>query len=121
MWQIYAGLTAAALAVGFLGGVKVEDWRHDAAQLAAQNAATAKFKRDEKRVDLAAVGHEDFKAKEEIVYVDRVRTVTKLVARPVYRNVCIDDDGLRLLNDAIAGRPAAGQPAPALPGPAGAR
>lgn len=116
MLYTYAGIALASLALGFLGGWKTEAWRHDAAQLDAQRAATAKFKRDEKRVDVAAVGHEEFKAKEEIVYVDRVRIVTKLVDRPVYRNQCIDDDGVRLLNDAIAGRPTAGEPAPAVRG-----
>lgn len=36
--------------------------------------------------------------KERIRYVE----VQKIVERPVYRNVCLDDDGLRELNAAIA-------------------
>lgn len=36
--------------------------------------------------------------KERIRYVE----VQKIVERPVYRNVCIDDDGLQELNAAIA-------------------
>jgi hypothetical protein len=50
-----------------------------------------------------------------------VRTVEKIVQRPVYRNVCIDDDGLQQLGDAIhTGAPAGGAAAP-MPSPAAAR
>lgn len=112
------GIAVASLAIGFLGGWKTEAWRNDSLELEARNKATEKFKRDEKRVDVAAEGHEQFKAKEEIRYVEITKTVTRLVDRPVYRNVCVDDDGVRLLNDAIAGREGAGEPAPAVPGSA---
>lgn len=117
MW-IYGVVAAVCLAMGFAGGWRVESWRNDAAQLEAQNKATAKFKREEKTVDVAAVGHEDFKAKEDKQGEQRTRTIRVLVDRPVYRNICIDDDGVRLLNAAIEGRDDSGEPAPALPGSA---
>ncbi|MBK7052249.1 MAG: hypothetical protein IPH54_17045, partial [Rhodoferax sp.] len=41
-----------------------------------------------------------------IEYRTRWRTIETLVDRPVYRNVCLDADGLRELNAAIAGQPA---------------
>lgn len=51
-------------------------------------------------------------AKASIVYRTITQTVDKIVDRPVYRNVCLDDDGLRLVNAALGGVPAA----PADPG-----
>jgi hypothetical protein len=108
----------AAIAFGFVGGWRVEHWRNNSAQLEAQAKATAKFKKDEKRVDVAAEGHEAFKEKERIVYVEQEKKVRVFVDRPVYRNVCIDDDGVRLINDAIAGRADSGEPATAVPGSA---
>ena len=40
-----------------------------------------------------------------------------MVEKPVYRDVCFDDDGLRLIGAAISGHSAASEPAPAVPGP----
>jgi hypothetical protein len=50
-----------------------------------------------------------------------VRTVEKIVQRPVYRNVCLDADGLQQLGAAIhTGAPAGGAAAP-MPSPAATR
>lgn len=108
----------AAIAFGFAGGWRVEAWRNNSKLLEAQAEATKRFKRDEKRVDVAAEGHEQFKEKERIVYVEREKKVRVYLDRPVYRNVCIDDDGVQLINDAIAGGAGAGQSATAVPGSA---
>jgi hypothetical protein len=59
--------------------------------------------------------------KKEAIHV-QTRTITKyvdrVVERPVYRSDCIDDDGVRLINSALTGAPAAaGQPDGAVPGP----
>jgi hypothetical protein len=49
------------------------------------------------------------------------RVVERVVERPVYRNQCIDADGVRLLDHAAAGTTtAARQPDDAVPAPAGA-
>jgi len=111
---VYAAIAVACLLAGFGGGWKTNGWRHDAALHAAQveQARTAQKRID--RVDEAAVGHEDFKAKEEIRYVERIKMVTKLVDRPVYRAQCLDDDGLRLLRAANRGQDSS-EPAPAVP------
>lgn len=43
-----------------------------------------------------------FVEKEKIVYRDKVRTVTKelpvIINRPVYKNVCLDEDGADAFN-----------------------
>jgi hypothetical protein len=43
--------------------------------------------------------------------------VEKVVNRDVYRNVCLDDDGLRLVNTALNGgeKPIAGKPDKPVP------
>lgn len=46
-------------------------------------------------------------ASARIIYRDIVHEVEKIVDRPVYRNVCLDDDGVRLANAALAGQAAA--------------
>lgn len=114
------GIAIALFAFGFLGGWKIEAWRRDSADLERQNKAVAENIRRDKASYDAGAEHEDFKAKEEIRYVERWRTATKIIERPVYRNVCIDDDGVRLINDAIAGRLPAGEPLSTVPGSAAA-
>lgn len=41
--------------------------------------------------------------KERTIYRDKIvkidNVITEVVERPVYRNVCLDDDGLELFND----------------------
>jgi hypothetical protein len=51
----------------------------------------------------------------QVVYRTITRRVEKVVERDVYRNVCLDDDGVRLVNSALAGRADPGQPAAAVP------
>lgn len=51
-------------------------------------------------------------AQARVVYRTIHDQVDRLVDRPVYRNVCLDTDGLMLVNAAIAGVPVA----PAAPG-----
>ncbi|QNK67824.1 hypothetical protein [Variovorax sp. PAMC26660] len=118
----YVATAIAALLIGFAGGWKTQAWRFDAAELErARVEARDQFKKIE-RGDVAAANHEAFKAEEQVRYVYRTQQVDRIVERPVYRDACFDDDGLRVLNDAIAGRAPAGEPATTLPGPgAGAR
>ena len=74
--------------------------------------------------DAASALLEDQHEKTKIIYRTITRTVDKLVERPVYRAVCLDDDGVREANAALTGTPAtATQPDDALPGahPAGER
>jgi hypothetical protein len=67
----------------------------------------------------AVASKEDRDEKARIVYRTITEMVDKIVDRPVYRNVCLDDDGLRLANAALGGvavSPAAvGGAAPGMP------
>lgn len=56
------------------------------------------------------------RAKRKIVIQEVTRYVDKIVDRPVYSNVCLDDDGLRCLGSAINGQDASGcKPSGAVP------
>lgn len=111
---VIAALCLACLACGVAGGWTARGWKAaaDDQQRRDNEAETARLRA--KRVDSAAEALEQKAASTAI----RWRTVTKEVAhvveKPVYRNVCMDDDGLRLIATEIRAR-AASQPAPALP------
>lgn len=100
------------LAIAALLLVLVVAWRVDRATQyqAGEAEATAKIsaelaKTAAKQQDAANSASADYQAakaaaaeKERVQYVQ----VQKIVERPVYRNVCIDDDGLLIINSAIA-------------------
>lgn len=111
---VYAALLAAGLFTGFVGGWKTNGWRHDAAMHAAKVQQARDTQKRIDRIDEAAADHEQFKAAEDIRYVETIKVVTKLVDRPVYRNVCLDDTGRMLINSAIRGEDSS-KPAPAVP------
>lgn len=73
------------------------------------------------RQDGAAQGHERDKERMRVQFVTITEEVERVVEKPIYRDVCLDDDGLRILRRAIDGSEAASEPAPALPGPDSAR
>lgn len=108
---------AVAAALAFGSAWKIQDWRHDAAELARQEDAAEMVRLAARKADVAATSHEEFKERERVVYQTITETVDRIVERPVYRNtVCLDTSGLRALSDAIHGVASdPGQPAPAVP------
>lgn len=104
-----------ALALGFTGGWRVHVWKDAADARDAQKAAEVEFMRREKAQYDAATAHE--KTRTRIQYVDRevTKEIDRVVEKPVYRELCLDADGLRLANEAIAATGPASQPAPAVP------
>lgn len=114
--HLIVGAVAAALAFG--SGWTAQGWRRDAAELERQEDAAELARLRARTADKAAEVHEVFKERERVVYQTITETVDRIVERPVYRNVCLDPDGLRALGDAIHGRASdPGKPAPALSRP----
>jgi hypothetical protein len=75
---------------------------------------------EEKQSGAAAAGLEVDRAKERIVVRTITQYVDRVLERPVYRNVCLDDDGLRLARCAIRGEGADRcKPDERVPGPRG--
>jgi len=119
----YTHVAAAliALVLGFGGGWKVQAWRHDSAELEAQDQAreTEKFRRQ--AANAGAKGHEVDKAAIRTQFLTITERVNVEVEKPVYRNVCLPADGLRELNEAIRATGDPGQPSNALPTTSGSR
>jgi hypothetical protein len=116
-YVIVGAIIGAGLA-GATGAWKVQNWRHDAMEKERIEAAQETARLRARVADTASVSHEDFKEKERVVYQVITQTVDKIIERPVYRNVCLDADGLRSLNDAIRGsNTGTSKPAPAVSRP----
>lgn len=108
---VLAGIIAIVSAVGGYGfGYK---HAHDACEAGKVKQIEADGKaKDEKAVKVNTesekLGAADAKAK--VIYRTITRTVDKVVDRPVYRNVCLDADGLSVANAALEGRADTGEP-----------
>jgi hypothetical protein len=120
---IYTHLAAAliAAAVASVGAWKVQDWRYGAKEAQRLESAAKEQARRADRIDVAATGHERDKDGIRTEFITITEEVERVVEKPVYRDVCLDADGLRVLSDAIRGTDPAGQPAGAVPGPAAAQ
>lgn len=109
-YQLIAG--AVIVAGAFFGGWKVNGWRMDAAQKKADEV--------EQRATAAATEAAVSAIKGiEVKYVtikQQAETITREV--PVYRDCVHTDDGLRLVNEALAGGSGSGTgEAPGVPRP----
>lgn len=70
------------------------------------------------KANMAATEKEKGDAKAKVVYRTITQTVDKYIDRPVYRNVCLDADGLRDANAALAGTsPVTAKPDSRVPQP----
>ncbi len=115
MLYMHAAAALAGLAIGLVGAWNVQNWRHDSAQLKQIERAAKDTFRNVERQD-AAVG--DFTKEREnakVIYQQITVEVDKIVDRPVYRNQCLDADGLRQLGAAVDG--AHVEPSPVQPLP----
>ena len=112
---IYA-IVAAVLFAGGLGtGVKLTSDHYKALELAAQKQVVADIKAEVKHENDASQHLEERKDEQRVVYQTITKTVDRIVEKPVYRDLCFDDDGVRAANDALAGpAAAAGKPHPAV-------
>lgn len=103
MMNLKLYLQAAALAVCFLAGWKVRQMYDDSIQLAALQGAQEVAKAEREREFAVSKALEDKLAvldeRQWVVFRDRNKVVTKTV----YRNQCLDDDGVRLINTAKGG------------------
>lgn len=118
MIRIYAALIAAAVMLGAAGwaGHKITAASYQADIIKQQQATEAAVEAERKRADEAAQQLEEARGKREVQYQTITKTVDRIVERPVYRNDCIDDDGLRAANAGLTGAPDdTGKPDAAMP------
>lgn len=110
---LITGLCAAVL--GFGGGWVVHGWEQSADE---KTRIEQEAKKKDEQVNTAQVASTGFEAKRntnEVRYRTVTVTVEKIVDRPVYLNQCMDDDGLRIINNQIQRRSDPGQPGIKLP------
>lgn len=110
-----AATLLAGVALGGWAGWQVQDWRQgrqDAQRIERQARDTLRsIERGQRSADTYTTGESDAQpARKEIV-----RTVEKIVTRPVYLRDCLDADGLHQLRTAIATGAPAGGAAATLP------
>ena len=118
---ILAVIAAVISVSSFLAGDKWRSGIVAARDLkATQDNARVQILRAD-RADQAAERHEKGKAAIEVRYETITKEVQHVVEKPVYRNVCLDDDGLRVIGDALAAASAgaASQPARSVSAPGG--
>ena len=109
-----AVVAAVIFALGAASGVKVHSALTDQKELAKQQAAAKQQHLRLEKIDVAATGHEADKAQLRTQFKTIIKEVDRVVQKPVYLNVCFDDDGLRAARAAIGPAATASQPAPAV-------
>lgn len=110
-------LIAAAIAgaLGFGAAWQAQSWRFDAAEKARIEAELEVASMRAVQSDTASASHEKDKAEVQIQFRTIIKEVDRVVEKAVYRNVCLDSDGLRILTDAIGNPAAPSEPAPVVP------
>ena len=53
------------------------------------------------KINKVSADYEQLKSEQRVITETKIREVQKIIERPVYNNVCIDDDGLRIINSLI--------------------
>lgn len=127
MFQATAARISAALIIlalvaagSFATGWRIMGWKNDSEQAAIDRAAQAIIdKAIANESGIAAKVEQrlaQLKANETVID----RGIIREIQNPIYRNVCIADDGLRILNDIARGQAPAdpGKPASQVPGAA---
>lgn len=112
---VYAVIFIAGLLSGSTAAWRVQAWRHDSAVLAAQEQTRETEKMRRQAVTNAARYYEVDKVRIRTEFVPITQEVERVIEKPVYLNVCLDDDGLRVLSGAISrANGVAGKPASAV-------
>ena len=116
MIYTHAAVAALAVAIGFAGGWKTQEWRWDAADKQRLEQEAKERHRGAERAQASSTTFEGKRSTNETKYRTVTVTLEKIVERPVYLSACFDSDGLRILNAQISGDPNSGKLGLKLPG-----
>lgn len=98
-----AALAACASGIGgFFYGTTVGRNAEQASQRRADTAAEAVRKTLQGQIDAAAIKAQSEEYQRQASVKEIHNETIKIIDRPIYRNVCIDSDGVRLLDRAQA-------------------
>ena len=95
-------LLIAVFVGGFAAGVKWHAGQDAIKENTRQVNQRATERLQRQNSNTAAVAHESDKVRIETEYRDVIKEVQRVVEKPVYRNVCLDPDGLSVIGDALA-------------------
>ena len=103
MALLYTHLAAALVgaAVAATSAWQVQSWRFDAKEKQRLESEAEIRRMNEKRTSLAAEGLEKDKREIEIRYRTITKTVIEFVDRPIYKNICLDQDGIDAINGVV--------------------
>lgn len=107
---------AALFLGGIYAGVRIESDHRDAQLLVQERAYQEVYHSKVVFSNEIAKQLEVQRGKRKIVFRTIERQVQTVLERPVYHIVCFDPDGVRLTNEAAAGRSGAGERAREVPG-----
>ena len=98
--MIYSHVAAALLgaALAATSTWQIQSWRFEAKEKTRLENEREIRRNNEKRTTIAAEGLEKDKREIEIRYRTITKTVTKFIDRPVYKNTCLDQDGIDVIN-----------------------
>lgn len=101
--NVIAAMLLASAASGFIGGWQINSWRHAAALSAEREANQRAINAASQRESAISAQLEkrlaDLHANQTVID----RGVIREIQKPVYRTVCIQPDGVRILNAAASG------------------
>ena len=101
--QILLYLLAGIAALAMLSGIayKIRESGKDAVRLEWAEANRKAREAEAAKGDAAAKGLEVDRGKTRTIFKTITQTVDKIVEKPVYRNVCLEPDGLCIANAAL--------------------
>lgn len=95
-------LLLVCLVAGFAAWVKWHAGQDAIAEQARQVNQRAQERLRRQNANTAAVAFEGDRVRIEKEFVPITQEVERVVEKPVYRNVCLDPDGLSVIGDALA-------------------
>lgn len=114
LWT-HAGVGVICFVTGAGSAWWIQGLRSDSNELERQQAVVEQARKNELRSYSGAATFEVERAKIQTKFIKITEEVERVVQKPVYRNVCLDDDGLRLISDAIDNKPTTTKPESSVP------
>lgn len=97
----YAAVAIAAAIAASAATWRIQEWRFDSERLAATENAREVERMRRQAANTGAAKHEADKAQIRTVFKTITQEVERIVEKPIYRDICLDDEGLSILRKSI--------------------
>ena len=111
MWKYKKWIAVAVFIFLYLVQIAYTNHLIGKLQVAEQKCAAKiqKIKDDQQKalvekqnnINKVSADYEQLKSEQRVITETKIREVQKIIERPIYSNVCIDDDGLHIINSLI--------------------